>query len=132
MLTIVPETDPRGPWSVRLTGAVPGGPGRPAVELYAAGVLVDVVSATPIAPQLLRGARTVTLGQGRWALAWGRPPGPGAGVVVEFRRGRHAQPAAVVPVAPWCWLAVADGRFTRVEVQAGPRRAGRRLGRGRS
>ena len=60
-------------------GGRPGGPGRQAVELYAAGVLVDVVSATPIAPQLLRGARTVTLGQDRWALAWGRRPGPAPG-----------------------------------------------------
>jgi hypothetical protein len=141
MLTIVPdrgpgrqEVQPGGPrpvrlWSVRLARA------GSALELYAAGDLIDVVSATPIAPQLLRGARAVTRGPGQYVLAWGRQPEPGADVVVEFSRGRlgrHARPTAVVKVAPWCWLAVADGRFTRVDVQAGPRRAGRRLDRGRS
>jgi hypothetical protein len=121
-----------GLWSVRLAGA---GSASPAIELYAAGVLIDVVSATPVAPQLLRGARAVTLGPVQCALAWGRQPGPGAAVVAEFSRGRlrrQARPAAVVQVAPWCWLAVAGGRFTRVDVQAGPRRAGLRLARGRS
>jgi hypothetical protein len=142
MLTIAPESGPgrqelypAGPrparlWSVRLAGA---GSASPALELYAAGVLIDVVSATPIAPRLLRGARAVTLGP--CALAWGRQPEPGAEVVVEFSRGRlrrHARPGEVVKVAPWCWLAVADGRFTRVDVQAGPRRARLRLARGRS
>jgi hypothetical protein len=144
MRTIVPDPVPGRPelsppglrsaglWSVRLAGA---GSASPAIELYADGVLIDVVSATPVAPQLLRGARAVTLGPVQCALAWGRQPGPGAAVVAEFSRGRlrrQARPAAVVQVAPWCWLAVADGRFTRVDVQAGPRRAGLRLARGRS
>jgi hypothetical protein len=126
-----PEVPARGrPWSVRVAGARSA---CPALELYAAGVLIDVVSATRVAPQLLRGARAVTLGRGQHALAWGRRPPPGADVVVEFSRGgRHAEPATVVHVAPWCWLAVADGRFTSVDVQAGPRRARRRLARGRS
>ena len=99
MRTIVPGPVPGRPelsppglrsaglWSVRLAGA---GSASPAIELYAAGVLIDVVSATAVAPQLLRGARAVTLGP--------------------------------VPCA----------LFTRVDVQAGPRRAGRRLARGRS
>jgi hypothetical protein len=142
MLTIAPDPGrpelyppgwrPAGLWSARLAGA---GSASPALELYAAGVLIDVVSATPVAPQLLRGARAVTLGPVQCALAWGRQPAPGAGVMAEFSRGRlrrQARPAVVVKVAPWCWLAVAEGRFTRVDVRAGPRRAGRRLARGRS
>jgi hypothetical protein len=123
---------PGGPWSVRLAGARSA---CPALELYEAGALIDVVSATRIAPQLLRGGRAVALDPGQRALAWGRRPESGADVVVEFSRGRlrrDARPATVVTLTSWCWLAVADGRFTRVDVRAGLRRARLGLARGRS
>jgi hypothetical protein len=123
---------PGGPWSVRLAGARSA---CPALELYEAGALIDVITATRMAPQLLRGARAAARGPGQRALAWGRRPGPGVDVVVEFSRGRlrrDVRPATVVMLTPWCWLAVADGRFTRVEVQAGLRRARLGLARGRS
>ena len=120
-----------GVWSARLAGARSA---CPALELYEAGALIDVVSATRMAPQLLRGARAVALGPGQRVLAWGRRP-PGEEVVVEFSRGRlrrDERPATVVELTPWCWLAVADGRFSRVDVRAGLRRARLGLVRGRS
>ncbi len=45
------------PWSVRLAGA--DSP-RPALELYEDGILLDVVSSTPVAPQLVRGVRAAS------------------------------------------------------------------------
>ena len=120
-----------GPWSVRLAGARSA---CPALELFEAGALIDVVSATRMAPQLLRGARAVAIGSGQLALAWGRRS-PGAEIVVEFSRGRlrrDVRCATVVELTSWCWLAAADGRFSRVDVQAGLCRSRLGLVRGRS
>lgn len=42
------------PWAVRLGR---GSTGRPALKVYDAGSLVDVVVETAVAPEILRGAR---------------------------------------------------------------------------
>ena len=76
-----------GPWSVRLAGVRSA---CPALELYEADVLLDVVSATRIAPQSLRGARSFACAAGRYALAWGRLPGPGTDLVVSSVGGSGA------------------------------------------
>lgn len=136
MRTVLPEHGPAGgwpgpaasgapdrPWSFRLAGAQSA---WPALEVYEAGELLDVVSSTRLAARLLRGGRTAASGAGHRALAWGRLPRPGARLEVEFsRRGRRrGEPAATVrplvtEVTSWCWVAVACGRFDRVTVQSG-------------
>jgi hypothetical protein len=108
--------DPGPPWSLRLAAATIG---QPAVEIYASGSLVDVVVATPVAPQLLRGAR-----RARWngvprVIAWGRLPADGAPLAVTFARGRvhpAAVAAEVTEAASWCWLASVEGAFSQVIV----------------
>jgi hypothetical protein len=110
---------PGRPWAVRLAGSHSA---CPALEIYSAGVLLDVVSSTPLAAQLLRGARAADGAAGSCALAWGRLPMPGATPEVCFSRGRRApsrQRGTVLKLTSWCWLAVADGRFDRVTVWSG-------------
>jgi hypothetical protein len=119
------------PWSVRLAGAQSE---RPAVELYEAGSLIDVVSATPLAPQSLRGGRVTAAAEGWRSIAWGRLPVPADDLEVQFSRGRFRRdmrPAAVIKVSGWCWLAVADGRFDAVTVRLTDRSLRLRLARGR-
>jgi hypothetical protein len=109
------------PWAVRLAGARSA---RPALELYEGGILLDVVSSTPIAPQLVRGIRAASLAGRQRGLAWGRLPSAGADIAVEFssRPGRRrAVTATVIEITAWAWLAVADGRFDRVAVRSGGR-----------
>jgi hypothetical protein len=108
---------PGTPWSMRLAG---GSGGRPALEVHAAGSLIDVVVASSRASQLLRGAcRAVVAGQAR-AIAWGfLPTARGELPSVEFVRGRirrRAQPEDAERVAPWFWFADTDGRFSQVVV----------------
>lgn len=123
-----------GPWSVR---CVRPGRGRAALELYQHGELADVLVATRLTPQLLRGARrspSASGGRGaarEWqarawqALAWGRLPADGAVPVVEFtgrRRLRSARctvAADVVAVAGEFWLAWAQGPVDAVVVRLG-------------
>jgi hypothetical protein len=110
---------PGRPWAVRLAG---GHSARPALEVYQAGDLLDVVSSTRLAPALLRGARAAEGGAGPCVLAWGRMPAIGASPEVEFTLGRRrpfSQPGTVLRLTSWCWLAVADGRFDRVAVRSG-------------
>jgi hypothetical protein len=117
---------PGRPWAVRLAGRHSA---LPAVEVYQAGVLLDVVSSTRLAPALLRGARAAEGGAGPCVLAWGRMPVTGASPEVEFTLGRrspYSQPGIVLKPTPWCWLAVADGRFDRVAIQSAD---GRFIGR---
>ncbi|WP_371481656.1 hypothetical protein [Kitasatospora sp. NBC_00315] len=107
---------PEGPWSVRGTGR-----GRPALEVYEHGELLDVVVASLLGPHLLSGARRCTTGGRPLALAWGRlPAGGGAPPVVEFTGGRLRpvrRRAPVVPVSGAFWLAWAQGRFAAVTVR---------------
>jgi hypothetical protein len=109
---------PARPWAVRVAGSRSA---WPAVEIYQAGALLDVVSSTRLAPTLLRGARAGAGGAGPCVLAWGRMPVTGASPQVEFilgRRWRYSQPGTALRLTSWCWLAVADGRFDRVAVQS--------------
>jgi hypothetical protein len=108
---------PGTPWSIR---SADGSGGRPALEVHAAGSLIDVVVASSRASQLLRGAcRAVVAGQAR-AIAWGFPPtARGELPSVEFIRGRirrRAQPVEAESVAGWFWFADTDGRFSQVVV----------------
>jgi hypothetical protein len=110
---------PGRPWAVRLAGRHSP---WPAVEVYQAEALLDVVSSTRLAPVLLRGARAAEGGAGPCVLAWGRMPVTRASPEVEFtfgRRWRYSRPGTVLRLTSWCWLAVADGRFDRVTVQSG-------------
>lgn len=119
------------PWSFRLAGARSV---SPALELYESGVLLDVVSSTPIAPQLVRGARAAAEPGCQRVIAWGRLPVAGAGLEVEFSSGtirRRAVLAAVIEVTPWCWIAIADGRFDRVVARSGGHCRQHRLAGGR-
>lgn len=107
---------PGAPWSVRLAH----GPGaRPALEIYEADGLVGIIVDSPVAPQVLRGARRATGDGQALGLAWGRLPAAGAAITVAFSRGRlrrTTRPAPVTEIAGWCWLAVAAGRFDTVSV----------------
>ncbi|MCW2900979.1 MAG: hypothetical protein JWO67_3244 [Streptosporangiaceae bacterium] len=119
------------PWSVRLAGH-----GRAALEIYDEERLIDVVVATPVAPELLRGARRGVRAGHPYTLAWGRLPGDPADLAVTFTRGRlrrRAHHAEVTAVGEFVWLAVAAGRFDGVTVTRGEATcARRRVGTGRS
>jgi hypothetical protein len=121
-----------GPWSMRIAEASSL---CSAVELYEDDSLLDVVSDTAMAAVLLRGARVSAAGAAHpRALAWGRLPLTGAGVEVTFSRGRFCratQVAAVAEITPWCWAAMADGRFDAVTVHSRAASVRRRLSRGR-
>jgi hypothetical protein len=129
-----PDADlwpPDGQWSFRVAGAHSG---CPALELYEAGVLLDVVTATPVAPVLLRGGRALCTGDGPRAFAWGRMRPPGAVPAVEFSRGRlrrEVRHATAINVTSWCWIAAADGHFDAVSAVAGDYRMRRPLRRSR-
>jgi hypothetical protein len=107
---------PGSPWTFRLAGSRSA---CPALELYEADHLIDVVSSTRIAVSLLRGARAVAAGSGERTIAWGRMPVTGTCPQVRFvergwRRGTRAATAA--QVTTWCWVAVADGSFAAATV----------------
>ncbi len=107
---------PRTPWSIRISGE---NSARPAMEVYAGEILLDVVVATPLSPGLLCGARRTVWGGRAQAIAWGRLIGSWSGITVRFSRGwlgRGGHAAEVIPVSEWFWLAVADGRFGAVTV----------------
>jgi hypothetical protein len=130
----VPDT----PWSVRISL---GTAARPALEIYADQILLDVLVATPLGAGILRGARR-TVWDGRpQVIAWGRRPESGGPIAVRFsrsrwagglaglgrlgllgregregREGRGGQVAQAIPVAGWFWVATADGRFGAVTV----------------
>jgi hypothetical protein len=115
-----PARLPGSPWSFRVAGAKSA---CPALELYEAGILLDVVTSTPIAAVLLRGGRAVRSADGPRAIAWGRV-WPGPVPAVEFSRGRLRRVvyrATVIKVTDWCWLAAADGQFDSVSATAGGR-----------
>ena len=137
MLIVSPDCDvswPDGmpaasPWAVRLAG---GASACPALELYEAGDLLDVISATSVARRLLRGARSVVTATGPRAIAWGRVPATGARPQAWFcprRRYGDPQAGAILRPAAWCWIAVSDGRFSTVTVRTGEQICRRRLAR---
>jgi hypothetical protein len=122
---------PGTPWSIREAG---GSGGRTALEVYAAGTLMDVMVAQSLAPQILRGARSaVWVGQ-PCAVAWGCLPADGAGLSVTFSRGRvrpRLNAAEITTIAGWFWIALADGRSDSVTVTSRgiPERCQMRLAR---
>ena len=115
------------PWTYRVAGAMSS---WPAVELYEAGSLLDVVTSTRLTARMLRGARGVRSAAGGRVLAWGRLPLGGGLVAVEFGRGTFGGSRLAVPpvsVTSWCWLAVADAIYDRVTVRHDGMVARRRL-----
>lgn len=103
-------------WSVRRgrgTGT------RLVLEIWQADSLADVIVATPVATQILRGARRTQGGGPALGLAWGRLPAGGHVLSVAFTGGRlprQTVPAEVIEVAGLAWFALAVGRFTVVSV----------------
>ena len=116
------EHPPGHPWALRRAA---GPAGRPALEIYTADVLVDVLVLPgdwPLSPRIVRGACTVTWAGLRCAAAWGVLPAAGRGLLVQFRSGRfHTQtcPADPVAVGGVFWFAQAAGRFRQVLVAHG-------------
>jgi len=105
---------PGTPWLLRTAG---GRGARPSLEVYAAGVLLDVIVATPLSVAVLCGGCSAGTGAGTCSLAWGRLPADGAAVTVEFARPglpRRRRAAAVAEVDRSFWVATASGRFTTV------------------
>jgi hypothetical protein len=122
----------RMPWLIRTSG---GTTGWPAMEIYAADNLLDVVVATALVAGILRGA-----GRAAWdglpgVIAWGRLPADGTDITVHFaqrrlrrwpgsraqRTDRERYPAGICPaqvtvVGEWFWVATADGQFDSVAV----------------
>jgi hypothetical protein len=122
----------RMPWLVRTSG---GTTGWPAMEIYAADNLLDVVVATKFGAGVLRGARRAAWDGLPGAIAWGRLPADGTSIAVYFAQhrlrrwpGSRAQrtagkrhpsgicPAPVSVVGGRFWVATADGRFDSVAV----------------
>jgi hypothetical protein len=85
------------PWSVRRAR----GPGsRPALEIWEAGNVADIIVATPIVTHALRGARRARCGGRMISLAWGRLPVAGNALGAGWRPapvGRNALGAGPHP-----------------------------------
>jgi hypothetical protein len=122
----------RMPWLVRTSG---GTTGWPAMEVYAADNLLDVVVATRLGAGILRGARRAAWDGLPGAIAWGRLPADGTSIAVHFARHRLRRwpgsrarrtvrerypggicPARVTVVGERFWVATGDGRFDSVAV----------------
>jgi len=129
------EQQPGRPWAVRRAA---GPDGRPALEIYAADVLVDLLVLPgdwPSSPRIIRGAYSAAWAGRPCAAAWGILPAAGQTLLVRFSRGRiqpQACPAEPVPVGGVFWFAHAAGRFRHVLVahRGGQQRHGIRPARG--
>lgn len=107
---------PGTPWAIRAAG---GSGGRTALEMYAAGILMDVMVAQSLAPQILRGARSAVWAGQPCAVAWGCLPADETSLAVTFGRGRvrpRLSAAEVMTIADWFWMALADRRADSVTV----------------
>jgi hypothetical protein len=115
---------PGTPWSMRMAR---GSAGRPALEVYAAGSLIDVMVASSRASRLLRGACRAVTGRQARAIAWGcLPAARGEAPSVEFISGRirrRGQLEEAESVAGWFWFADACGRFSKVVITSQAERA---------
>ena len=113
------EELPGRPWAVRRAA---GPAGRPALEIYAADVLVDVLVLPgdwPSPRHLTRGGCSVTWAGQRRTAAWGILPAGGRALLVQFRSGRiHRQacPAQPVTVGGVFWFAEVAGHSRHVLV----------------
>ena len=129
MLTLVtaePEHSleelPGRPWAVRRAA---GPAGRPALEIYAADVFVDLLVLPgdwPRSAHIVRGGCSAAWAGHAYAAAWGILPAAGRGLLVQFRAGRvrtEACPAEPVAVGGVFWFAHVAGRFRHVLVTHG-------------
>jgi hypothetical protein len=117
---------PGTPWSIRLAA---GPAGRPAVEIYAAGSMLDVMVAPVLAARVLRGACSLAWAGQPCAVAWGFLPAR-PGFSVWFTRGPARSRCVAAPVsviAGSFWVAPAEGRFRAVTVEHGGGRDRRRV-----
>ncbi|MGF1426026.1 hypothetical protein [Kitasatospora sp. LaBMicrA B282] len=113
-----------GPWSIRLAT----GSGRPALEVYEHGELIDVLVASSLGGALLRGARRGTVADQPAGFAWGRLAADGAAPAVLFAGGRlrpEWRPARVMELDGGFWLAWAPGPLAGVLVRDADGRAER-------
>ncbi len=116
----IPDGDPvplpGTPWSIRPAA---GPAGRPAVEIYAAGSMLDVMVAQALAARVLRGACSLAWSGQPCAVAWGFLPAR-PGFSVWFTRGPARSRCFAAPVsviAGSFWVAPAEGRFRAVTVE---------------
>ena len=113
-----PVARPGTPWSVRPAA---GPAGRPAVEIYAAGSMLDVMVAPALVPRVLRGACSLAWAGQPCTVAWGFLP-VHPGFSVWFIRGPAHPRCVAAPVsviAGSFWIASAEGRFRAVTVEHG-------------
>ena len=114
---------PGTPWSVRPAA---GPAGRTAVEIYAAGSMLDVMVAPTraprvLSPRVLRGACSLAWAGHPCAVAWGFLPAR-PGLSVWFARGPARSRCFAAPVsviAGTFWVAPAEGRFRAVTAEHG-------------
>jgi hypothetical protein len=100
------------PWTVRFGH---GTRGRVALEVYNAGLLLDVLVAQPLAADLLRGARRTDDNGRPSVLAWGHLPPDGVPpTVLLTQRCRAPYAAEPAPTAGAFWIALAEGSYDRV------------------
>lgn len=103
-----------GPWSVRLAT---GRAGRPALEVYEHGELLDVLVTSTLGGQLLRGARRAVDGEQPSGFAWGRLDATGRLPEVVFASGRLRplwRAAELRELDGGFWLATAPGPLAGV------------------
>ncbi|MDH6110443.1 hypothetical protein P3T36_003481 [Kitasatospora sp. MAP12-15] len=93
------------PWSVRTSARRDG---RPVLEIYEHGELLDVVVASSFTGELLRGARRCSGGGRSAGLAWGRLAADHSLPQVAFSAGRlrpRWRPVQLAVVAREFWVA---------------------------
>ena len=112
------------PWLLRTAISTDG---RCALEVYAAGSLIDVMVAHSLGSRLLRGACTMVSAGRHRIIAWGcLPEAQDVLPLVEFVSGRlrpRRQAEAAEVVSFWFWVAATEGRFSRVAVASQTERA---------
>lgn len=102
------------PWAVRTAHRRQG---RPALEVYEHGELIDVLVASSLTGELLRGARRSVSAGRSTGFAWGRLAVDGSMPQVAFAFARLRplwRPAETVTVAGEFWLAWAPGPLVAV------------------
>ncbi|MFE4977255.1 hypothetical protein ACFRAR_34755 [Kitasatospora sp. NPDC056651] len=91
-----------------------GANGRPAVEVYDGEDCVDVLVASGLVRNPLRGARNGGSGKRFWTVAWGRLPNGIEHVYLEFRRRRLVRIISPVIVAGRFWICEVPGSYSSV------------------
>jgi hypothetical protein len=118
------------PWSLRTAVSTDG---KRALEVYAAGSLIDVMVAHSLGSRLLRGACTIASAGHHHSIAWGcLPQARDVPPLVEFVAGRirpRPQAQSVEVVSAAFWIAAAEERFSQVVVTSQAERASCRVRR---